>query len=143
MGNEEFLIVSYFLVGLFCACLGLAAYLWLRGPAERIFGALQREHWENVLKKSFPASVLLFALSGFMSVSYYGCENRKYNNIVSDRSYVISVNERQISETLSSIVLAVLPWTVIMLVSLLAIRREQMRPKASNGNDSDSAARPH
>lgn len=140
MGNEEFLISSYFLVGAFCTCLGLAAYLWLRRPAERIFGALHREHWQTILKKSFPASIILFALSGFLSVSYYGCEARKYTNIVSDRSYIITVNERQISETLSSIALAVFAWTVMVLMVLVAIRRERPNGKRPDDDPRHSAS---
>jgi len=73
MRNDQFLIASYCLTGLVCLCLALAAYLWLRRPAERIFSALPRRDWGNVMKKSFPASTILLALSGFMSVSYYGC----------------------------------------------------------------------
>lgn len=123
MGNDEFLISSYFLVGLICLCLGVAAYLWLRRPVEQIISALHQKDWENILKKSLPASIILLALSGFLSVSYYGCSGLAYKDIVSDRDYIVSINEQQVSQTLSSIVLAVFLWAVIILMGLLAIRR--------------------
>ncbi len=127
MGNEEFLVASYFLVALICLCLGLATYLWLRHPAEQILGALHRKDWGNILKKSFPVSTILLALSGFMSVSYYGCSGRSYNDIVSDREYITSVNQQQVAETLYSVALAVFVWAVIIFVSLQTIRREQLK----------------
>ncbi len=129
MGNDEFLVASYFLTALICLCLGLGAYFWLRHPVERIFGALPRRDWGKILRKSFPASTILLVLSGFLSVSYYGCSGRKYNDIVSDHQYILSVNQQQVSESLYSLVIAVFVWAVIILLSLQTIRRERLRTK--------------
>lgn len=125
MSAERFLIVSYFVTGGLCLCLALAAWAWLRQPAERIFAALQRPVWERILKRSFPTSTILLALSGFLSVSYYGCENRPYESIVSDRAYIISVSQKQISETLNSIAIAAFVWAAVILLTLVIIRRTQ------------------
>jgi hypothetical protein len=134
VGNDEFLIASYFLVALICLCLGVAAYLWLRHPVDRIFGALRREDMGGMLKKVFPASIILLALSGFMSVSYYGCEGRTYQDIASDHPYIISVNQQQVSKTLDSIALAVFVWAGIIVVSLQTIRREREKAEG-HGED--------
>ncbi len=123
MGNEEFLISSYFAVAAICVCLGLAAYLWLRRPLDKIVDALPRKSYGTILKRSFPASTLLMALAGFLSVRYYGCANLPYQKIVSDRSYILTISRQQISETLSSIVLTVFIWGVVILLALVAIRR--------------------
>jgi hypothetical protein len=128
MGNEEFLIGSYFVVAAICVCLGLAAYLCLRHPLGKIVDALPRKGWGTTLKKSFPASTLLMALAGFLSVRYSGCANLSYKNIVSDRSYMMTISRQQISETLSSIVLTVFIWGVVILLALVTIR--QIKPSA-------------
>ena len=131
MGNEAFLISSYVLGGVTCVCLGWVAYLWLRRPVEQVIDALHRTLWADILRKSFPVSLMLFALSGFLSVSYYGCPARAYKAIVPDRDYIIGVNQRQVSQTLSSITIAVFLWAVIITISLLIIRHEQMKRNSS------------
>lgn len=142
MGNDEFLITSYFLGGTICLCLALAAYAWLRRPAERIFGALHRPQWERILKRSFPTSTVLLALSAFMAVSYYGygCASRKYKDIVSDRTYIISVNQKQISETSMSIVIAVLVWALIILLNLIIIRRALAKESSDQNSSRGTSA---
>jgi hypothetical protein len=132
MGNEEFLIASYFLVGVICLCLGLTAYFVLRRSFDQIVGRLQRKQWQGIIKKAFPLSTVLIALAGFLSVSYYGCEGRAYKDIVADRTHVITVNEHQISAALSSIVVGVFVWAVLILINLLAIRREQTKLNGSS-----------
>jgi hypothetical protein len=127
MGNEEFLIISYFGAGLLCAGFGLAAWLWLRVPTRKIVSELDRKSLANILQKSLPATMILIALSGFLSVSYSGCSNRAYKDIVSDRSYILSVNGQQISETLSSISFGVFLWALIIFIILLAVRRQQAK----------------
>ncbi len=134
MGSDEFLIVSYFSGGAVCLCLALVAYAWLRRPAERIFGELHRAGWARILKRAFPVSAVLLALSAFMAVNYYGCEGRGYSQIAGDRAYIISVNQKQISEAASSLVIAVLVWAAVVLVNLVSIRREraQERPRGED-----------
>jgi len=127
MGNEEFLIVSYVCGGALCACLGLAAWLLLRVPAKHIVGRLDRKGLAKILQKSFPATMILFALSGFLSVNYSGCTGRVYEDIVSDRSYILRINGQQVSETLTSISLGILLWALIIFVILLAVRRQQAK----------------
>jgi hypothetical protein len=134
MRNEELLIASYFLAALVCSCLGVAAYIWLRHPVGRIFGALPQKDWGRILKRSFPVSTILLALSGFMSVSYYGCSGREYKDIVSDHQYILSVNQQQISKTLYSVVIAIFVWAVIILVSLQTIRRERVKAEGRGKN---------
>jgi hypothetical protein len=139
MGNDAFLIASYFAGGLICVCLGLAAYAWLRRPVVQIADALPQRSWGGVLKRSLPASMILFALSAFLSVKYDSCGTRSYKDILSDHSYMITKNQEQISETFSSITVAVFLWGAIILFALLAIRRAQAATK-SRGEGKDSFA---
>jgi len=126
MGDERFLIVSYFASGLFCACLAAAAYLWLRRPAAGVFKALQRPDWERILRRSFPTSTILLVLAAFLGVSYYsyGCEDLKYADIVSNRARIITIIHAQVSASLSSIVVAVVVWSAAILLCLLVVRRD-------------------
>jgi hypothetical protein len=137
MGNEVFLIYSYFVVAAICVCLGLIAYLWLRRPLGKIVDALPRKGWGTTLKKSFPAGTLLMALAGFMSVRYSGCTNLPYKNIVSDRGYMMTISRQQISETLSSIVVTIFIWGIVILLALVAIQRVKPNakmPEADSGH---------
>ena len=123
MGNESFLFRAYFTAGAICACLGLSACLWLRRPLGKITDRIPRRGWTTALKRSFPATILLMAFSGFLSVSYYGCTVTTYKDIVSNRGYILTVGGEQISKTMSSIVLAVFIWAVVVVVSLKVDQR--------------------
>lgn len=119
-----------------CVCVGLAAWLWLRRPMIRITDALPREPLGMVLRKAIPATLILFALAAFLSVSYRGCDERPYDRIVADRGFMISKNQEQVSAALSWVVAGVVAWGVIMVFGLLAIRRERTQTKSR----SDDAA---
>lgn len=129
MRNETFLAVSYIAGGAVCVCAGLAGWLWLRLPMDQITSALPRKPLGIVLRKSLPATLILFALAAFLSVSYPGCDQRAYNAIVADRGYMIGKNLEQVSTALSWVVGGVVTWGVILLFGILAIRREQTHAK--------------
>jgi hypothetical protein len=143
MPNETFLIFSYFLFALICLGLGLAVYLWLRRPFERVIGALPRRAWSSVLKKSFPLSTLLFAFSAFLSVRYYGgCENRLYKDIVADRAYMIAKNQEQLSRTLNSLAVDLFLWAAILILTLLINRRGKAEAKSRGEDEKNSQGIP-
>ena len=124
MTNETYLVVSYFASGLLCLGLTLAAYVWLRRSVNGIASALPQENWGKVLKKAFPLSTILFAFSSFLAVDYYGgCGQKTYADIIKERSYLVEMNQKQVSNTLMAIVSAVLLWGLIVLLSLLVIQR--------------------
>ena len=81
------------------------------------------------------------ALAGFLSVRYYGCANLPYEKIVSDRSYMLTINRQQISETLSSIVLSVFIWGVIILLVLVAIKQAKPNVKVPEADSSSLGKR--
>jgi len=134
MGNESFLVVSYFAGGVACLFVGLTASLWMRRPVHQITGAMPHKPWGSILLKSLPATLILLALAAFLSVSYTGCDKRPYDSIVADRSYMIARNLEQISSALSWVVAGVLVWGVIILFGLLAIRREHKQIGSSGIN---------
>ncbi len=71
-------------------------------------------------------SMVLFAISACLSVNYYGgCNPVPFQKIVENRKYITTKNVEQISRALDSIVMNVSLWGGMVLLSLLAIRRER------------------
>lgn len=123
MSNEAYLIVSYFGANIFCLVIGVLAYLWLRRPTEEIAGSLQQKNLGKITRKAFPLSMVLFVLAEGLSVNYYGCEQKKYHDIVNDRSYITSKNAEQVSKALEGIIWSVALWSALFAIALRAARR--------------------
>lgn len=123
MSNEAYLIASYFAAGVVCLGLGFAAFLWLRRPMQEVADSLAQKNWSRIVRRGFPLSTMLFVVSGCLSVNYYGCEQKKYNQIVNDRSYIAKKNAEQLSEALQGVIWSVGLWSVILAVGLRASRR--------------------
>lgn len=115
MTNEQYLIVSYISVGLLSVLLGWAAYLWLRRPYLGVAESVVRREWVPLLRRVFPATLILLALTGFLSVNYRTCTVYEYEKIVENRSYLVAKNREQISEALSYLALAVMGWGFVLL----------------------------
>lgn len=122
MSNETYLIVSYFAVVALCAGLAAAAYLWLRKPAEGIASSLAHESLRKMIRKAFPLGTVFFALAWCLSVNYYGCEQKKYQEIVNDRSYITKKNAEQVSEALQGIIWGVALWSAFFAIALRTTR---------------------
>jgi hypothetical protein len=126
MGNEEFLILLYVIVAAVCLCLGWAAWAWLRTPVVKIVERVPGNSWGTILKRAYPAGILLSALSGFLSVRYYGC-GETYEKMISSRAQIVAVSGKQISASLDSVILAVFLGAIVILMSLLAMRRSSQK----------------
>jgi hypothetical protein len=123
MNNETYLIASYFTVGGLCLGIALLVYFRLRRPIEGIANSLPNENWRKTVRKAFPLSTVLFVLSSCLSVNYYGCEQKEYREIVSDRSYIASKNAQQVSEALKGVIWSVALWSTILAIALRGTRR--------------------
>jgi len=122
MSDDTYLIASYFAVVALCAGFGVAACLWLRKPAEGIAVSLPQQNLRKIVRRAFPLSTLLFALSWCLSVKYYGCSQKKYDEIVKDRSYITSKNAEQMSEALQGVIWSLALWSVIFAIVLRTTR---------------------
>ena len=123
MSNEQYLIVSYFFVGVLSIVIAMAAYAFLRRPLAGLAGAFPNRNLASVLKKLFPAGLVLPALAGFLSVSYQSC-HQSYESIIADRSYLVGKNQQQISAICFFLMLAVLGWGVVVVLSLVTQPKE-------------------
>ena len=133
MSNEQYLIVSYFFVGVLSILIAIAVYIFLRSPLGGLASSFPNKNFASVLKKLFPAGLVLPALAGFLSVSYRTCDE-SYQSIIADRSYLIDKNQQQISATCLFLVLAILAWGVVVLLSLVT----QPKQPATGGDGEPS-----
>lgn len=123
MSDETYLIVSYFVAGGLCLGIALVAYTWLRKPVTGITDTLPQENWKRIIRRAFPLSTILFVLSSCLSVDYYGCNEKKYDEIVKDRSYITQKNAQQLSKGLQGVICSVAFWSVIFAIALHTTRR--------------------
>ncbi len=116
MTNERYLIVSYFVCAALSAGLGALVYFFLRRPFGSVAAAASGKRLPSILKRLFPCGLVLPALLGFVSVSYWSCSRSTYENIVQSRSYLVERNQAQISSVLFFLVVAILFWDVVVLL---------------------------
>lgn len=130
MTNEVYLIVSYFAVGLLSFWIALAATLWLRRSFTGVVRPVPGQHFGRILRKVFSVGLILPALWGFFSVSFHSCSKETYDQIIADRAYLIEKNQEQLSAALSSVVIALLVWGLVVVGALIIIsrhRKEEVR----------------
>jgi hypothetical protein len=127
MSNEHYLIVSYFLVGGLAIVIAIAVYARLRRLLAGLARAFPNRNLASVLKKLFPAGLVLPALAGFLSVNYRSCEHESYESIIADRSYLVGKNQEQLSAICFFLMLAVLGWGLVVLLSLVTKPKEPGR----------------
>lgn len=123
MSNEQYLIVSYFLVGVVSLCLGIAMYRVLRNPFAAIAEAATGRLRSRVLTRALGISMTLAAVLGFLSVSYNqkGCVS--YEHVIKNRYFLEQNNKEQLQAAANWVVAALLVWCVVVLICLLAWRR--------------------
>ena len=119
MSNEQYLIVSYFFVAGLAMVMGLAVFASLRGPLQGLAGSFPNKNLACILKRLFPAGLVLPALAGFLSVSYRSC-GESYESIVAQRSYLVGKNHEQLSAICLALTLAILAWGLLVGLSLVS-----------------------
>jgi hypothetical protein len=115
MTNDSYLIVSYFSMVAIGISVAGVTWAYLRRPLGGIARSLSNGNISRILKAGFPAGLIIPALLGFVSVSYTSCGHYSYEQIVSDRSYLIQKNHEQICSILYWIVAALLFWDFVIL----------------------------
>jgi len=96
MTNDRYLIVSHFAVAAMTIAFAGTTWLYLRRSFTGITQALSSGNLSRILKTMFPVGLFLPAFLGFLSVSYRGC-GKSYEDIVKERSYLVQINQEQIS----------------------------------------------
>lgn len=132
MTNEQYLIASYFLVGLLTLGLGVAIALWLRRAFMEVTDTLPSRHLGGILRRLFSIGIILPTFAGFLSVSFYSCEKPTYEKIIADRAYLVAKNHEQISAALVNSVFAVLGWDIVVLAALFITRQRRSNSTSSS-----------
>ena len=125
MDNEAYLIASYFTVGGISIVLGCVTWLVLRRPFAGTVAAFPNRRLAGVLRPLFFWGLVLPAVLGFLSVSYYGCKVDTYGKIIEKRSYLVGKNHEQAEAILHYVVTALFVWAVIAGIGIL-IRRHKL-----------------
>lgn len=123
MTNDQYLVVSYFVTAAFSLVIGLCAFFWLRAPLRSFCSALPWKGLRRLLANVFPAGLVLPALLGFLSVSYFGCDKDSYEKIVASRDYLEQKNLEQLAASFAYVFYAACVWSVILAIALWAKKR--------------------
>lgn len=121
MANEQFLILSYIIVGLILLVFAILTYVLLRDSFNGIMKTVP-DRFSAVLKKLFFIGILFPAMAGFFSVSFRSCSKQTYAKIIAERSYLIAKNQEQLSTSLTYIAIALLAWGIIVMGALMVSR---------------------
>jgi len=123
MSNERYLIVSYFFFAVVCLGMGVLAYWILRRPFERIAEATVGSR-SPVLKRVLAISMTAAGALGFLGFSYNqkGCVS--YEQVVSNRYFLVSANVEQVQGAADWIAWTVLAWGVVVAICLKALAKQ-------------------
>lgn len=119
VGNEQYLIVSYFVVGAGCLGLAIATYALLRRSFRTLSDTAPGGRLGRIMRSLFLVGIMLPSLFGFFSITFHSCKKDKYEAIVEDRSYLVAKNQEQIGAALSYVTVALLFWGGIVAVGFL------------------------
>jgi hypothetical protein len=122
MTNETYLIVSYFAVAGGGVALAILTALVLMGPVKRAFqGAVAP--LAQILRRVLPAWLILAALLGFLSVSYFDCTHSTYEQIVKNQPYLVEKNFEQGSQVCRYAAVGLAAYAVALGLALFAHAR--------------------
>lgn len=122
MSNERYLIVSYFFFAVVCLGMGVLAYGILRRPFERIAEATLGGR-SPVLKRVLALTMTAAGALGFLGFSYNqkGCTT--YEQVVSNRYFLVQANVEQVQGAADWMVWTVLAWGVVVVICLTTLRK--------------------
>ncbi|HEU5457532.1 MAG TPA: hypothetical protein VFU68_02830 [Terracidiphilus sp.] len=126
------MIVSYAACTAFAVAASVAVYLCLRESFARVAGASRSRHLSTMLKRLFPFGLVLPALLGFLTVSYYrSCGPSTYERVITNREYLVQINQEQIASVLGYILFAVVFWNVMGILILKSAQHPRGGPPAN------------
>ncbi len=124
MTNEQYLRISYFAAagcGIILAAITAAI---LKGP-HRAAVAGAAAGVGKILRRAFPAWLVLAALLGFISVSYFDCTHETYQKIVLDRQYLHEKTREQASTILYWLSAAIAAYGLLLAILLGVLNRQR------------------
>ncbi|MGA2266715.1 MAG: hypothetical protein ABSH10_09855 [Phycisphaerae bacterium] len=132
MTNEQYLYVSYFSAIALGIVLAVVTAALLRRSHHQAMAASAFKQVGAVLKRAFPAWLILAALLGFASVSYIDCNHHNYAQVVADRKYLFECSRLHASRMLYCLVGALMAYTMMLTVLLCIVPRGQSDRRSEN-----------
>ena len=117
MTNEQYLIVSYFIVAAGSVAAGAVTALFLRGPLRKAVAWIAAPVG-RFLGRGFVAWTLLAVMLGFLSVSYFDCGHSTYQEVVRDRDHMVEVTHYQVAFMLMYLLIALMAYSLGLAVML-------------------------
>jgi hypothetical protein len=124
VNNEQYLVLSYFVVGAACALLAIATYALLRLSLAELSRIVPGGKLGLIFRKLFFLGLVLPALAGFFSVTFHSCNYDTYEKIIANRSYLVAKNQEQLSTAMVYLCIALVVWGLIVSVCLVAFSKK-------------------
>jgi hypothetical protein len=137
--NEHYLYVSYFVAVGAGITVAAVMTLWLgRAHREATAGAAANG-LGTVLRRAFPAWLILAVLLGFMSVTYFDCSHGSYATIVADREHLIHKTQEQVTAMCRYLAVALVAYGFVIMLFLWARARAD-RKNSAHGTSAEASA---
>ncbi len=75
------------------------------------------------MRRIFPSWLILTVLLAFISVSYFDCSHKTYQEIVNDHAHLVNTTRQQVSAMLNWLAIALYFYGLLLIFFLLAIVR--------------------
>lgn len=134
MTNERYLQISYFAVLICSAGMGMATYHVLRTRFLAVCDET-RSRIAAFVRRFFLAGILVPALLGFCSVSYFSCNITTYEQVIEKRDYLVQINLEQLRAVLIYQIVAIMVWCLVVCCILLTGRPTPSDPLSDNARD--------
>jgi hypothetical protein len=118
MTNESYLNFSYTAIAI--SGIVLAVVLWFI-LQKNVIDATQenRAGMGRLIRRIFPSWLILAAILGFISVTYFDCSHETYVKIVDDRGHLINKSKEQAWAILMFLAAAIMFYAMLMSVFLM------------------------
>ncbi|MCX5676675.1 MAG: hypothetical protein NTX87_16900 [Planctomycetota bacterium] len=128
MTNELYLYISYFAAAMGGVLFAAAtAALWLRRSHHEATGGRASGRLGKVLRRAFPAWLILAVLLGFTSVTYFDCGHKDYAAVVADRGHLIHKTGEQAAAMARYLAVALTAYGFVLTAVLIARARTRAR----------------
>lgn len=125
MTGDLFLKFCYFGMAILSLLLGWGVYLVLQRSFTAVVLNTTPVQVSRFMGRLFLFGIVASSFSGFLSVSMPGCNNRRYEEIVSDRAYILATVKDQASSSMLYGVDALLASGFVIALLLCSKQRGQ------------------
>ena len=125
MTNEHYLYGSYFIA--VASGTGLAAITaaLLRNAHCRALASSATEGIGRILRRVFPAWLILAVLLGFVSVTYVDCGHTNYAQVIADGRHLVAKSQQQASRMLHCLAGTLMAYAIMLTALLCVVHRRK------------------